>query len=62
MARRIKGKVTTETDEEAAFRERFPNLAAQEDLDRAEHVKAAMDMGTPESVAKRHAAEGADGH
>lgn len=62
MARRIKGKATTESDEEAAFRERFPNLAAQEDLDRAQHIKAAMDMGTPESVAKRHAAEEAGRH
>jgi hypothetical protein len=62
MPRKIKGKAATEAEDDERFRERYPNLAAQEDLDRAEHVKAAVAMGTPKSVAERHAAEEAGRH
>lgn len=62
MPRRIKALEPTDSKDERPFAERYPNLAAQEEWDREEHVKAAVRMGTPESVARRHAAEEAEGH
>ncbi|MCA1811065.1 MAG: hypothetical protein LC623_03525 [Halobacteriales archaeon] len=35
--------------------ERFPNLAAQRDWDRAEHVRKAMEAGLSRKEAERHA-------
>ena len=36
---------------------RFPNIAAERDLDRAEHIKRAMANGLSRKEAERHADE-----
>jgi hypothetical protein len=38
-------------------RAKYPNLAAQRDLDEARHLKRALEMGVDRKTARRHAAK-----
>jgi hypothetical protein len=51
-----------DASEREEFRERYPNLAAREDLDRAEHVSRAIQMGATRKQAFQHADEEVGGH
>lgn len=41
---------------------RFPNLAAERDLDRAQHIQRAMASGLTRKQAEKHADEELSGH
>ena len=43
-------------------RDRYPNMTARREMDRAEHVKRAMEMGATRKQASMHAEEEVGGH
>jgi len=47
--------VASGNDEWEARRERYPNLAARRELERAQHARRAMAMGVPRGQANAHA-------
>ncbi|MEA3166768.1 MAG: hypothetical protein QOJ26_1642 [Thermoplasmata archaeon] len=57
-------QASTEDDasDSSGFDERFPNLAAQRDWDRAEHIRAAEEMGATHRQASKHASEEVGDH
>jgi hypothetical protein len=48
--------------EERSDEERYPNLRAQEEMDRQQHVRAAREMGATRAQASRHADSEVGGH
>lgn len=54
--RRVRPLRGKPTPSDAAFEERYPNLAAQREQDRLLHIKAARAMGATRKQASRHAA------
>lgn len=49
-------------DEDLPEPERYPNLRAQEEMDRQQHVRAAREMGATRAQASRHADSEVGGH
>lgn len=49
-------------DAKPSMTDRFPNMTAQRDLDREEHVRRAQEMGATRRQASRHADEEVGGH
>lgn len=56
----IKRKTATERDRE--FAAKYPNLAAEQENDRQEHIRAAVEMGATRRQATRHADDEVGAH
>jgi hypothetical protein len=51
-----------EDDDSLAAPERYPNMRAQEEMDREMHIRAARSMGATREQASRHADSEVGGH
>ena len=60
--RRVRPLRGKPTPSDAAFEDKYPNLAAQREQDRLLHIKAARSMGATREQASRHAAAESGDH